>query len=156
MIPWLLDITLRMDPPTTTHQNKKLGWGRRAGKAGQRPRPFPVLRDDPRLKAACARYAQALLRHPKRPKSPIDGYVEIELWFVWAWPAGSKHTEEQWRTDTPDWDNAAKTLQDVLVKTGYVLHDNQIVRGTVNKLNGPTPGVVIKLRRLPDFQEWEL
>lgn len=148
---WEVDITIRVEPPTVTHQAKHIIYVYRAQKGGA-ARRVPMMGDTPDLKRALAMYSRVLTTQADRPKVALQGYIEMELWFVWKW----NFDHENWRIATPDWDNAAKTLQDALVKAGFILHDNQVVRAHVTKLNGPNPGIVIKLRRLPDFEKWEL
>ena len=141
-----VNITLLFDDlPTVTHQSKKIIYVR------TRNRSFPKMADTPELEAARALYARELSRHKGKPLAPLQGYLEMELWMCWKW----NHPYENWRIAMPDWDNAAKTFQDILVKTGYILHDNQVVRACVNKIQGPKAGIKLQLRLLPDLEQWE-
>jgi len=150
MSKWAFDICLICDPPTITHQAKKIGYFRR--RTAQGAKMTPRLIDDPKLAGAIRTYLVLLRASGKVPHRPLSGYVELELAFRWA--NGKSQTDEEWRPLTPDWDNAAKTLQDCLVQAGFIERDEQVVRCTVVKLRGPGACVQIRGRELPPYEKW--
>jgi len=135
-----MTITLPCIPPKTSHHAKRI----------VRVGGFSRLADKPELEDAKATLDALLLEH--RIPAPIggDGPVVVDIQLTWPWLTGdAKKVRALGRIphDTkPDWDNAAKTLCDRLVKLRFLSQDSRIVDGRVRKWRGDAPGIVITIR----------
>lgn len=126
-----LSFFMPMDPPTATHQEKKVTV--RGGK--------PVYYEPAKLKAARAKLTAALLPH--RPKRPIQGPVKLEV--SWRFAASGKHKAGDPRITRPDTDNLQKLLKDCMTATGFWCDDAQVYSETVSKRWSTIPGIYISV-----------
>lgn len=130
-------ITLPIVPPTTTHQAKKII---RAGKHAS-------LADSKELKQVTSDYLTLL--KPYQPDTPITGPVHLAIRFVWPYRKSEPRKNRCNlipKTTKPDWDNMAKTLQDVMTKLGFWLDDAQVFSASVGKWWGYEPGITIVIQ----------
>lgn len=116
-----IDIQLDIVPPSVTHQSKKIV---RIGNHGK-------LANTKQLNAVIDMYT-ALLR-PYVPEKPMTGAININMWFTYPMP---KKRKAVFKTTKPDWDNLAKTLQDVMTKMGFWVDDSQIIFAIISKTYG--------------------
>lgn len=133
-------IHLSIAPPKTTHQAKMIV---RRGR-------FASLADKPELVSVVNDYL-TLLR-PYAPEKPMMGPVVMTVEFVFPWrKSETKKNRALGRlpmTSKPDWDNAAKTLADVMTKLGFWMDDAQVFDGRSMKFWGDDVGVTI------ECEEW--
>jgi Holliday junction resolvase RusA-like endonuclease len=121
-------VVLWMEPPTVTHQAKKIRVVR-----GRR-----VLADDPRLKQARENYVVGLRVNRKyKPKKPLKGPLRLRLLFGFA---GER---QEWHVEKPDLDNLAKTLQDVLAAEGWIAPDQKVSSIALDKISAWEPFIAI-------------
>lgn len=136
----MIQFTLKVVPPTTTHQSKKIV---RADK-------FTKLADTPELQAA--KKLLEVLVLPHQPNEPLRGPVELTLVFTWPWLKG--HTKKfrsaprRWKWTKPDASNLGKTFEDVLVRMRFLEDDNQVARLIVDKYWGQEPGIEVSIKPL--------
>lgn len=125
---------LKMVPPTTTHQSKKIIT------IGKGPKSFSKLGDTKELQATCRSYEEML--RPFVPAAPIEGPTRLMLTFVWPYTASMpKRDRESGRLipkiTKPDCSNIAKTLEDRLVVMRILASDQQVYDITTRKFYGP-------------------
>lgn len=142
----LFDVVLNIDPPKVTHHQKTLGL--RNGKGGKL---IPTMRDKPELEQAQAMIAMGLhrstVRAGSKPRRPIQAKVIMDVSFCFR-----SDIIEYWG-NTPDRDNLAKTLQDVMTRNGWFDDDRLIVGGIVEKGCGPEPFIRV-VCELADDEAW--
>ncbi len=129
-----MKIVLNIEPPTTTHQNKKIvrtAFGHK-------------LADTVELSNARSIYCAMLAPH--RPESPLSGPVglHVEFHFPYRKSEPKKNLGKLLPKDTkPDCDNMAKTLIDCMTRMGFWRDDAQIYRTMISKYWSPSPRVEI-------------
>ena len=126
----------RCNPPKTTHQSKKI----------VRVGGFSKLADTEQLEAATSFWDSLFLPH--RPDKPMEGALSLEIHL--AFPHGKNEAKCRKDLDIPmtvrpDCSNMAKTIEDSLVRCGFMQDDSQVVRLLTTKCKSPRPGVVIVL-----------
>lgn len=129
-----LTFELPIDPPRTTHQQKKI-----AVVNGK-----PHIYTPARLSTALSVIGWALSQH--KPKEPLKGPLALSV--RWAFRAGRGHKSGEWKITRPDTDNLQKALKDEMGKLGFFLDDAQVVHEECEKVWADVPGIEIKL--------WEL
>lgn len=125
-------VELPMDPPSVTHQAKKLGMHR--NKAG---RSYPTMYDSDDLKHAREAYYVLLLASGRRPRAPLAAPIYLDITYVF------KGDCVAWYVQKPDLDNLNKTLIDALVEARFIGDDKGVVGGPTWKLAGPRPFIRI-------------
>lgn len=98
---------------------------------------------------------------PYAPESPYVGPLMVHITIVWPYLVSDVDTKAKredledcpyiWHESKPDWDNASKTIGDMLgVKNGVgiISDDAIIVYGLVRKCRGETPGVLIRIDQI--------
>ena len=105
------------DIPRTTAQQRRFAAGRNY--AG------PLLR---KAKAAWKALAKA-----NAPERPLEGALGLEISLFYK----SSVEKPQYKTTRPDWDNAAKIVQDALAAAGWFADDARVAVGHVLKVNWP-------------------
>lgn len=102
------------------------------------------------LKDAKATYESHLAKYA--PKKPLCGALGIE--FIFCYEAKPPHLVGEPYTQKPDWDNAAKVLQDVLAKLNFLKDDKQIVQARVTQVytSSDKQGVYVRLSQLEKRQ----
>lgn len=135
-----VSVWLSCVPSKTTHQHKKI----------IRLGGFSRLADKPELVAT--KEALDALLAPHRPKTPLDGPLSLSLVYVYPWrksePQKNKTTGRKWMTSKPDCTNISKTLEDRLVRLGFMLDDAQVCSLHVSKLWGDEPGIKVEIRKV--------
>lgn len=99
---------------------------------------------------------------PYRPKKPLEGPLSMCVVFIWPLNKGDQDTKAKrealeetpwiWHDTKPDWDNAPKTLMDVMEKLGFYGNDSQIVMASVEKYRGVKPGIFIAISEIEDWE----
>ena len=117
-----ITIMLPIVPPTKTHQNKKIV---NIGK-------------------------HAKLADTKELKLVISDYLTLlKLAFVWPYRKSEPKKNRIGlipKTTKPDWDNLAKTLQDVLTRLRFWEDDAQVYSASVEKWWGEEPQITITVQ----------
>lgn len=140
-----LDCFLRCYPPTASHHRKVISQFRKKGGG-----TVSGLRDADSLTEA-KRFLSNLLapyaaewRH-----GPLSVPLACVLEFTWPWTG--EHTKAVRaagrvpRTTRPDSLNVGKTLEDVIVASGFVQDDNLHVVNVVARFYGDNPGIRVRL-----------
>ena len=102
--------------------------------------------------AILGRCGADLARHPHRPYQParpLTGPVSLKLAFVWPYRKSEPKKNRIGlipKTTKPDWDNLAKTLQDVLTRLRFWEDDAQVYSASVDKWWGEEPQIIITIR----------
>lgn len=125
-----------MDPPTVTHQEKKVHVvnGR------------PVFFEPMELKNARQKLRASLAGH--RPEKPYSSAVELVT--KWCFPLAGHHHSGEYRTSKPDTDNLQKLLKDCMTSLGYWQDDALVCREITEKFWSSIPGIYIRIEELPD------
>ena len=130
----MLEFFMPMNPPTATHQEKKVSVVN--GK--------PYFYEPQRLKDA--RQLLRLSLAPHRPKSPMKG--AIRLTTVWCFPRVKTSKDGQYKTTKPDTDNLQKLLKDVMTLLNYWNDDAQVASEMIEKYWSDTPGIYIRIEKI--------
>lgn len=110
------------NPPTVTHQEKKIVVNKKTGK--------PHTYEPPELKDARELYLSLLNRH--RPAAPLSGPAGLQV--DWYFPTRRKSQNDMWKTTKPDTDNLNKLLKDCMTECGFWKDDAQVVREVITKM----------------------
>ena len=127
-----IEFELHIDPPRTTHQQKKVSVVH-----GQ-----PVFYQPSRLKNAVSVSGWSLAPH--KPNEPLKGPLAL----VVRWKFKGQRKKPGWKITRPDTDNLQKALKDEMGKLGFYQDDAQVVHEECEKVWADVPGIEIKL--------WEL
>lgn len=149
---------LSLNPPTCTHQHKDLVM------RGGRPR----LVDARELVDAVEAYMIVVNQAPHAVCGPVG------LWLTFRWNRLDARYRNRrklrdwaqtcaapsWSEQKPDWDNAAKTLQDVIAERGWIARDEGVSFGCISKIEIPPndplgAGVAVCIATLPKFNPFE-
>lgn len=122
---------LQMDPPTVTHQEKKVHVVN--GK--------PIFYEPDDLKAARQKIMAYLA--PNCIEAPY--YTKVRLTVVWHFRASGKHKAGSYRDTKPDLDNLNKLLQDCMTRSGFWDDDALIVGLMAEKKWSLIPGIYIRI-----------
>lgn len=124
-----LSFFLPMQPPTVTHQEKKVHVVN--GK--------PVFYEPAELKAA----RQKLMAHLAKyiPERRLSGAVRLSV--SWLFPCGDAHQPGEYRITKPDTDNLQKLLKDCMTAAGFWTDDAQVAMEQVQKRWNDIPGIFI-------------
>ena len=125
-----------MDPPTCTHQEKKVSVVK--GK--------PVFYEPPELVAARSSLMARIGKHKIQDK--LIGPLKLSVsWRFYS----EKHPEGKWRSTKPDTDNLQKLLKDVMTDLGFWKDDAQVCIEQVEKMwSQKYPGIVIEIEKLEE------
>lgn len=121
-------------PPTTTHQQKKVAV--RNGK--------PIFYEPDDLKVARSQLMANLGKHV--PMQAFNG--PIRLYVKWCFPITGKRTNGQYKHTRPDLDNSQKLLQDCMTQMGFWKDDSLVVSLVTEKFWADVPGIYIKIEEL--------
>lgn len=134
-----LKFFMPMEPPTATHQKKKV----RVVKGK------PIFYEPPEVADAREKLLSHLSKHV--PTRKLAGPVELIV--KWCFPRG-RHKDGEWRTTKPDTDNLNKLLKDCMTKLGYWTDDAQAVSEVCQKFWAEVPGIFIRVRELTPGDCW--
>lgn len=125
-----------MNPPTATHQERRLGV--RNGK--------PYTYEPPSVAEARVKLEAALAGH-----APAKPYAQgVQLTVKWCFRADKAHPENSWRTTKPDTDNLQKLLKDCMTRVGFWTDDALVASEIVQKFYGRIPGLFIRVEPLEE------
>lgn len=124
---------MAMDPPTVTHQEKKIGV--RGGK--------PYLYEPAEVKTARAKLTAHLGQH--KPDERMKGAIRLVV--KWCFPRG-KHKDGEYRTTKPDTDNLQKLLKDCMTDVGFWNDDAQVASEISEKFWAEIPGIWIRVEEI--------
>lgn len=130
----MIDFFMPMEPPTCTHQEKKVHVVN--GK--------PIYYEPPELKTAREKLRAHLGRHI--PDEIFSGPVRLTTW--WCFPIKSKHKNGEYRTSKPDTDNLVKLLKDVMTELHFWTDDAQVASEVIEKYWADIPGIYVKVESL--------
>lgn len=139
-----LQFRLDMDPPRTTHQEKKV-----AIRRGNNGKYIPVFYEPPALKAA--RQELMLRLKPYAPETPIKG--PVHLCTRWEYKARTKKQAGQLKITKPDTDNMIKLLKDCMTACGFWVDDAQVCSEAIEKRWAGMPGITIYIACNKDQQD---
>ena len=123
---------LPIEPPTATHQQKKVNWQQRR------------FYEPDNVKEARALFEAHLSNYA--PDKPIDGPVELTV--VWLFGTKTKKLDGTPKTSKPDVSNSHKLLEDCMTKTGFWHDDAQVAKITMTKNWSLSPGIFIKVKEM--------
>ena len=122
---------LPMDPPTITHQEKKVHVIH--GK--------PIFYEPDDLKYARQKLMAYLGQYiPERPY-----YSRVRLTVLWFFKETGKHKDGTYRDTKPDLDNLMKLLQDCMTQLHFWDDDALIVGLMTEKRWSSQPGILIRI-----------
>jgi Holliday junction resolvase RusA-like endonuclease len=130
-----IETFLPMVPPRVTHNDlevHRVGGGRATiGKSAD-------LREaEAALGARVAKVA---------PDVPLSGPLRLQVRV--CWPCGGRHGQGEPMRDKPDWDNFAKTFQDVLARCHVIRDDKDVVDARVAKAWADPAGIWFRVEEL--------
>ncbi|MDR3313462.1 MAG: RusA family crossover junction endodeoxyribonuclease [Oscillospiraceae bacterium] len=130
----MMEFFLPIEPPTATHQMKKVTVVR--GK--------PRFYEPPQL----AQAREQLISHlqPYRPIAPLTGALRLET--RWSYPCKRGRHDGDWKTTRPDTDNMVKLLKDCMTALGFWLDDALVCDEHIRKVWAAQPGLYVKVERL--------
>lgn len=103
---------LAMEPPTVTHNDLK------AVTRGDRP---AIVKSDRLREAEDALVARLAAQ---APPEPMAGPLSVEV--RWCFATRGSHAQGEPHTDKPDMSNMLKTLEDCMVRAGWIVDDSTI------------------------------
>ena len=123
-----------MEPPTTTHQQKKVGVikGR------------PIFYEPPELKLARSKLMGSLGQYV--PDVPFAGPVQLVV--KWCFPLIKGKTDGQYKDTKPDTDNLNKLLKDCMQELKFFRDDSQVASEIIEKFWAETPGIFVQVDEL--------
>lgn len=128
----MTEFFMAMNPPTVTHQEKKVGV--RGGK--------PFVYEPPEVKDARAKLKAYLAPH--RPDVPYE--TGVMLVVKWCFPVkGTKHKSGSYRITKPDTDNLQKMLKDVMTDLHFWKDDALVCSEHVEKFWAEHPGIYVMI-----------
>lgn len=131
------DFCLRIDPPRTTAQQKKVTT------VGGKVR-FYEPKD---LAKARVALLEELSKH--RPSYPIDGLVYLKV--SWNFKTTNKKLEGKFKVTRPDTDNLQKLLKDCMTSVGFWIDDAQVALEYVDKRWAKVGGIYIQVLGCADM-----
>lgn len=142
----MIDLVLKCVPPSTTAQQAKRVRIVPNGEGRLVPRFF--------RHAALERDTQtwAALLAPHTPQVPLAGAVTLAITLVYPHLAKTPKRDRDARlpkVSKPDAGNAAKHIEDTLVRLRFLEDDQQVVRLVIEKWHGPADQVGIYIRLAP-------
>lgn len=144
-VPHSIKIWENCSPPKTTHHAKKI----------IRVGGFSRLADTEKLATAKSFWDELFIRN--RPVLPFDCPVCLTIILAWPWnTSDTKKTREKgivWQDTKPDCSNMGKTIEDALVRCGYIVNDSKVVSLEIRKYRGNRAGVGIEIRAAGIAQE---
>lgn len=127
----MIKFFLPINPPTVTHQEKKVHVIH--GK--------PIFYEPPELKDARNKLTAYIA--PYAPEKPFSGAVRLVV--KWCFPVSGKHKNGEYKTTKPDTDNLQKLLKDVMTDCGFWKDDALVVSEITEKFWAEKPGLFISL-----------
>ena len=128
-----IEFFMAMDPPTCTHQEKKVAVIK--GK--------PVLYDPPEVKDARMKLIGHLAKHKPRERYECG----VRLVVKWCFPK-ERHGNGEYRITKPDTDNLQKLLKDCMTVVGFWRDDALVASEIVEKFWAEIPGIYIRIEEL--------
>ncbi len=141
-----LKLTLDMDPPRTTHQQKKA----RIVKTGNTVKP--MFYEPDALRMARREYMLRLAR--LKPDEPIKG--PVKLITIFSYKAKTKKQNGQPKVTRPDTDNMIKLLKDCMTACGFWEDDSQVYDDRVIKRYSERPCVNIEITWGEEIKERDI
>lgn len=139
----MIAFTLRVTPPATTAQQKRV----RVVRSRATGKYVPMFFQSAEMQAEEMTWA-SLLR-PHVPETPIAGPVELSIVMVYPYLRSTRKRDVgKWlpKVSKPDCGNAAKHLEDLLAKMRFMHDDAQVARLLLEKWHGPDREVGIRIR----------
>jgi len=135
----MIDFFLPMQPPTATHQEKKVMV--RNGK--------PIFYEPEEVLDARNKFEAYLA--PYAPKYPMVS--PIQLLTKWCYPRVGKHRNGEYKTSKPDTDNMIKLFKDCMTKVGFWKDDAGVSSEITEKFWADVPGIYVRVTELPEHTE---
>lgn len=129
----MLEFFIAIEPPTKTHQEKKVTI----------VNSKPVFYEPPELADVRQKLTAYFARHA--PTDPLTG--PLQLVTKWCYPRG-KRGDGEYKTTKPDTDNMIKLLKDVMTTLGFWIDDAQVASEVTEKFWAEMPGIYVRIRKL--------
>jgi Holliday junction resolvase RusA-like endonuclease len=142
----VIDLFLRCVPPSTTAQQAK----RLQIVRNRRGRPVPRFFRSAQLEREA--HTWATLLRPYVPHTPLTGPVTLAVSLVYPHLAKTAKRDRDRliaKVSKPDAGNAAKHIEDTLVRMRFLEDDQQVSRLVVEKWHGPPDQVGIRIQLAP-------
>ena len=123
-----------MNPPTITHQEKKVRV------VDQKP----IYYEPMELKNA----RQKILANLHQYKPDVPYSVPVELIAKWCFPVTGNHMSGEYKASKPDTDNLQKLLKDCMTAIGFWKDDALVCRELAEKFWSDVPGIYIRIEEL--------
>lgn len=125
---------LAMEPPTVTHNDL-----RPATRGGR-----PYIRKSERLREAEDAIMARLA--PVRPSEPLSGPLRLQV--RWCFGTGGRMAQGSPHTAKPDMSNLLKTLEDCMVRSGWIADDALLCEETMAKAWMDPAGIWVRVAEL--------
>ena len=125
---------LAMEPPTVTHND--LEPGMRDGR--------PCIRKSGRLREAEDAIMARLA--PVRPAEPLSGPLRLQV--RWCFGTGGRRPQGAPHTSRPDMSNMLKTLEDCMVRAGWIADDALVCEERLAKAWSDPAGIWVRVASL--------
>lgn len=122
---------LAMEPPTVTHND--LVPASRGGR--------PYIRKSDRLREAEAALESRLWS--ARPEEPMSGALRLRV--RWCFATGGRHGQCEPHLSRPDVSNMLKTLEDCMVRAGWMVDDSTVCEEHLAKAWMDPAGIWVEL-----------
>jgi Holliday junction resolvase RusA-like endonuclease len=89
------------------------------------------------------------LMSPHRPKTPLEGPLDVQIVAVWPWPKSARKSDQEKvlpKTTKPDADNFSKGVIDCLMRLGFFTDDSKISHLSASKWYGTRPCIWITIK----------
>lgn len=125
---------LAMEPPAVTHND--LEPGMRGGR--------PCIRKSDRLREAEDAIMARLA--PARPAEPLSGPLRLQV--RWCFGTGGRRPQGAPHTSRPDMSNMLKTLEDCMVRAGWIADDALVCEERLAKAWSDPAGIWVRAEEL--------
>jgi Holliday junction resolvase RusA-like endonuclease len=140
----MIDFFIPCNPPKSTAQGSSRIMKRRDG--------TQFVGRFANSKATKAKANLLTLLHPHRPETPLEGPLEVSVYWSYAWRKSETKKNKRFGflpCDTrPDIDNLCKMLFDSMTAAGFWNDDSQIASLYFRKSWSNEPGISIRITQL--------
>ena len=138
----VIEFFMAMNPPTVTHQEKKVTVGKNGKIHFYEPEELQIAR---------AKLMAYLSRNKPKGMEPIEGRP-IRLITKWCFPFRGRNAsylkDGQYRITKPDTDNLQKLLKDCMTDCGFWKDDALVASEITEKFWAKIPGIYIRIEEL--------
>lgn len=131
-----LQFFLPLDPPTTTHQQKRVTC--RGGR--------PVFYDSQEVKDIRLMFRYALA--PYQLEKPFEAPIRLMHKWIYPVPKTRGYGDGEYKTTKPDTHNMVKIFVDEMEMMGFFKDDSHIASEIIEKFWGEVPGIFVQMEEL--------